>query len=359
MVLLLATAQSARAEPQVSQPLEADPKPRSGSAFLPVASYAPETELALGMFGAYFFRLADEPTASRPSSVAAVGLLTTRKQAIFELIPEVYWGHGRYRLWSKLDYRHFPNSLWGVGNDMPDSQRERYTESGPRLQLQMRRRLVDNVYLEGRLDLQYMRLSGVDVGGLLDRGAVPGASAGRVFGLGPSLLWDTRNHLLWPTFGGFYELTVMQYTKLIGGEYDFARTIANLRRFIPLGGTHVLATQLYFEGTFGNTPFHQLAMVGGQRMLRGYFEGRYRDRYLAAAQVEYRSPVLWRLSGVAFAGVGDVAPTLRAFGDIKPKWSVGGGARFLLNRDEHLNLRADVGFTLESWGLYVGIAEAF
>ena len=37
----------------------------------------------------------------------------------------------------------------------------------------------------------------------------------------------------------------------------------------------------------------------------------------------------------------------------------GGGLRFSLNEQERLNLRLDVGAGVDSWGAYVGIAEAF
>jgi hypothetical protein len=31
----------------------------------------------------------------------------------------------------------------------------------------------------------------------------------------------------------------------------------------------------------------------------------------------------------------------------------------MLNRDERLNLRADIGFGHDTWGMYVSVAEAF
>src|SRR5690606_28389648 len=97
-----------------------------GWAALPLAMYSPETHLGLGAFGVYFFRLGEADVETRPSSVALVGLYTTREQAIFELIPELYWDDERWHLWSKLDYRRFPDSYWGIGNNTPDGAEERY-----------------------------------------------------------------------------------------------------------------------------------------------------------------------------------------------------------------------------------------
>lgn len=351
MVLSLGLGRIAHAE-------EAE-KARSGWAALPVASYSPETELGVGAFAARFFRFASESTATRPSSLAAVALVTTREQVITEFLPELYWGEERYRIWAKLDYRLFPNSVWGVGNNLPDGQRERYQEKGPRLQTQARRRIQEGMFLEVRLDAQHMDISRVEAGGLLDDTRLAGSAGGWAVGLGFSLIWDTRNHLLVPNSGGFYELTLMRFSSWLGSDYDYSQMVVNLRRYLALPHGHVLATQLYFEGSQGNTPFYRLALVGGQHILRGYFEGRFRDHYLAAAQVEYRLPLFWRLGATAFTAVGDVAPSIGGFASLRPKVSIGGGLRLLLNREERLNLRADVGFSPEGPAVYVGVAEAF
>lgn len=341
-------------------PTPDDEPPRSGWAALPVVTFSPETQLGVGAFAAHFFRLEQESTRSRPSSLAAVALVTTREQAIFELIQELYWDDERWRFWTKADYRHYPNAFWGTGNDAPEASREWYLSSGPRIQTQIRRQLVGAFFLELRGDAEFLRNSDFLEGGLLATGRIPGARSGRVVGVGPTILLDTRNHLLVPREGGFYELSYMQFHGFLGGEFDFAKMVANLRRFMPAFQTHVIAVQLYLEASMGNTPFHRLALIGGQRLLRGYFEGRFRDRYLMASQVEYRMPLFWRLGAVAFLGAGAVAPTLGTFALRNSKWSLGGGLRFRLNEAERLNLRADVGLGLfDSWGLYVGIAEAF
>ena len=64
----------------------------------------------------------------------------------------------------------------------------------------------------------------------------------------------------------------------------------------------------------GQTPFYRLPALGGQNMLRGYYEGRYRDELYLASQVEYRTRLWRRIGAVAFAALGDVGPNLRDFG---------------------------------------------
>ena len=94
--------------------------------------------------------------------------------------------------------------------------------------------------------------------------------------------------------------------------------------------------------------------------MRGYFQGRYRDRHYIATQAEYRRP-LWRRFGiVAFVGAGDVFGSTD--GDLSMKnlkYSYGLGFRFLFNRRDEVNLRADIGFGEDTSGLYFGLEEAF
>jgi hypothetical protein len=49
-----------------------------------------------------------------------------------------------------------------------------------------------------------------------------------------------------------------------------------------------------------------LALLGGPETMRGYYMGRYRDKQLLAAQVEWRFSIWWRFIGVGFYGIGDV-----------------------------------------------------
>jgi hypothetical protein len=93
--------------------------------------------------------------------------------------------------------------------------------------------------------------------------------------------------------------------------------------------------------------------------MRGYYQGRYRDRIFATAQAEYRLTLSRRLGVVTFAGVGDVGSTLASLTMRSLKVSAGLGLRFALNPDEHLNVRMDWGFGRGTDGLYFSIREAF
>lgn len=344
--------------PREEKPVEPEEQEFSWSA-LPVGTYAPETELGVGAFGAVMFRIGDAGEDARASAIAGVALVTTLGQAIFELISELYWDDDDFRIWTKLDYRYYPNRFWGVGSRTPDNQEELYTENGPRFQFFFRRNVFRKLYLELRLDAQFSKVEDLRPGGILDSGDVVGAHSRRAIGLGPTVGWDSRDHSLEPHEGGFHEVSLLQFHEGLGSDQTFTRLELNLRQYFNLAEGHTLATQLYGAFAYGNVPFYRLPLAGGQNVLRGYFEGRYRDRALIAAQVEYRAHLFWRFGGVLFAAAGDVGPSLSEIRFSPLKWSVGGGLRLQLNEDERFNLRADLGVGYQTYGIYVGIAEAF
>jgi outer membrane translocation and assembly module TamA len=100
--------------------------------------------------------------------------------------------------------------------------------------------------------------------------------------------------------------------------------------------------------------------MGGDVIMRGYPDRRYVDRNSLAAQIEYRSPPLWRISGVVFVNAGKVFDELAhvADGSLHTGWGL--GLRFIADREQHVPLRLDVGIDENGGaGVYFLITEAF
>jgi hypothetical protein len=120
-----------------------------------------------------------------------------------------------------------------------------------------------------------------------------------------------------------------------------------------------VALQALAVASSGQPPFDQYPQLGGESLLRGYFQGRYRDRSLLAFQGEYRLPLFWKFGLAGFAGIGQVAPDFGGFG-LDRFWVAGGaGLRFLLAKREGLNIRMDFAFGEGSSGFYLSFGEAF
>jgi outer membrane protein assembly factor BamA len=197
-------------------------------------------------------------------------------------------------------------------------------------------------------------------GGLLAGGAVPGSAGGTLAGAGLSVVRDTRDHVVSSTRGSYAAMTVRRVGAPFPGDFDFNRATLDLRLFRPLGRGQVLGVQAYGRSAVGDVPFQSLPVLGGQRIMRGVFEGRYRDHHLVAAQAEYRLHVWRRLGLVGFAAAGQVAPRLDGLALSELHYTAGYGLRFLLNAQEGMNLRLDFGYGGGgASGVYITAGEAF
>ena len=73
--------------------------------------------------------------------------------------------------------------------------------------------------------------------------------------------------------------------------------------------------------------------------MRGYYEGRYRDKHSMATQLELRQHV-WRRNGiVARVGVGNVFHDSKSFKHLLPNYGIGYRWEF----KKHVNVRLDYG----------------
>ena len=119
----------------------------------------------------------------------------------------------------------------------------------------------------------------------------------------------------------------------------------------------MLASRVATQYTTGNTPFFLYPAFGQGADLRGYEMGSYRDRFLVAAQAEYRHRFTERIGAVAFGGVGSVAPDFAGWEETL--WSVGAGFRWVIAPKNNISLRVDIARGRDETIYYVGIGEAF
>ncbi len=333
---------------------------------LPVVFYQPETGIGFGAVVSYYFRLSQAATAaqgiSRPSTVSVIGIYTAKKQIITSLGGELYLGReGRTRLLGDVGYVKFPTKFWGIGNNTPDEDEEDYTPETVSALLDLQREVFPGWFLGGTVQAAYRKLTKVEEDGQLAGGTVPGAEDGGIVGLGLVVTRDTRDNIVFPRRGGLHRLSATLYDGVFGSDYDFGLYALDLRGYLPLFTSHVLALRALGMASSGAPPFDLYPELGGDVLLRGYFQGRFRDRQLMAFQGEYRAPLVWRMGIAWFFEVGQVASTFGEFDFDRFKLSAGGGLRFQLSRQEGLNVRADYGwgFDVGSGGFYLSIGEAF
>jgi outer membrane protein assembly factor BamA len=365
LAILLITA--APGPPALAEPADADTadggdrtaEGRNGWIFFPYIFYTPETRVGVGGGGGYFFRNPCSCDESRPSTVLGNVIYTQNKQLVLAVQPSIYWRDEKYYLRTELSYQKFPDKFYGIGNDTDEDAEEDFTPENFQIILKTQVRLLPGLYLGPLVEFSDSRLKKVTEGGLLASGKIRGSEGGQASGVGMEINRDTRDNVYYPSTGGYYQLSAIFFSAVLGSDYEFKRYILDLRQYLPVTAAHVLALQFYGRSTNREVPFQLLSKLGGTYQMRGYYEGRYRDQDMIVLQGEYRLP-LWRRFGlVCFAGVGDVACKTSAFHARDFKSSAGLGIRYLLEPEEKLNLRFDFGFGKDTSGFYVNFTEAF
>jgi hypothetical protein len=365
IVVASAAAVASGAAPLASQS-QADSAHAPGSTLipLPVLFYQPETGTGFGALATYAFYPGQSPTGGnarvQPSTVTAIGIYTTKKQIVTALEAELFLSGGRTRVFASAGYVKFPTKFWGIGNETADEAEEDFTPESVEIQAEVQREITHGWYVGVSARVAHRRLVEVADGGLLQGGSVPGSTDGRVTGGGVLLTRDTRDNTVYPQSGSWMHLQGSIYDGALGSEFEYRAATLDLRQYLTAFVSHVVALRAVAMASSEGTPFDLLPTLGGDALLRGYYDGRFRDRHLTALQAEYRAPLWWRIGAVAFVEAGQVAGS---FGDFRWggfKTSLGGGIRIRLS-DEGLNIRADYGYGLavEEGGFYLAIGEAF
>jgi hypothetical protein len=331
-------------------------RPGESSRFaLPVLFWLPETRLGFGATGGIHFHLSGAP---RSSSVFVVGAYTLNGQGSADVAGDVYLRDGTL-LSGRVRLVHFPDAFYGIGPDSQESAREPFTRRWAQAIVAAEVPVVPRRLRAGlRVDVRGEDIQDLEPGGLLASGQIEGANGFTAVGLGGSVTWDTRDRPLFPLRGSFVQAWYLHYPEALGRHREFATANLEGRIFIPLGGGQVLGAAAFLDESFGDVPFTMLPKLGSTRFLRGWREGRFRDRLAWAAQSELRLPLAERVYGTIFAAVGEVAPDLGSLRADALRAAGGLGVRYRLT-SEGANIRIDLAQSTAGPALYVLVLEAF
>lgn len=326
---------------------------------LPVVFFSPETDWGAGVVSLFSFRFKGESKKTRISQFQFGAAYTQRNQFLLYLPFQLYAKNENLFSFGEVGYYKYSYRFFGVGSDLSGSDEELYNVTFPRIRLNLMKLAKPKWYVGLRYWFDGYDITKVEESGLLAGSNIAGAEGGIISSLGFISLVDSRNDYNYPSSGTYFEFVALPNLHAYGSDFEFTRFSADYVKYLGLN-KNVLAINLYSVTTIGKVPFNELALIGGTRRMRGYFEGRFRDRNMLMAQTEYRREIFWQLGFIVFAGYGVVSKNIGNFElqDIKP--SAGLGLRYRLSKDEKINLRLDYGIGESgSSGFYLTIGEAF
>lgn len=338
---------------------EPSPQKTSGLHVLPIIDYSPETSWGFGAAGISYFQLSKGKFLERPSNIVMKATYTVNKQFSLQVDPDLYFRDG-YHVQAFFTYSDYPSKFWGIGNETTASMEEDYTARYWKFRAQPLKRVYRSLYLGFQYLYNDTAVIEIQEGGELAAGTVPGSSGGAVSGLGFLMNWDSRDSIFFPTKGSFHQFSMTSYGQALGSDFSFSQFNLDVRKYFRFSEAQVLGLEARVVFETGDPPFWAMSLLGGDSIMRGYYLGRYRDRNMICWQAEYRwTPAVWRLGVVGFLGFGDVVDKVAHFKLSDFKYSVGFGLRYILNKEQNLNIRLDFGFGNGTSGVYITGGEAF
>ncbi len=338
-----------------------DPEAEQGARFLPVPIlfYSPETRFGAGASALYLAAPdTDEVGREIASSVSVVGFATQEDQFLTAAQVQLYLDHGRTVVTGAASLSRFPGRFYGLGNDTRLAAEEDYTPRRLTLEAQGLRTVAGPFRAGIRLEAHRLELSEIEEDGFFTSGGIPGAEGGWASGVVALAELDSRDRRHAPSRGAYLRAEAGFFARPLGSDYRYRTGLLDARGYLGRSGL-VLAVRGLVRASGRETPFHLLPALGGESLLRGHYEGRFRDRTLAAVQVEPRIRVVGRLSAAVFLGAGEVAPAAGALTLDGVHVSGGAGIRILISEETGLGLRLDQGFARDESGFYVSLGEAF
>lgn len=341
--------------------LSAQDERESSTLAFPVAFFLPETRWGFGLAGAHTFYLNAEDSISPPSQVQLVSAYTQNKQFLCYLPFNLFWDNRRWQATGELGWHRYSYNFYGIGNDVDLSFVESYLIDFPRLRLHVINKVSDSWYFGGRCWADYFTIENnqLDADGLLVGESIAGSEGGAVMGVGLSIARDTRDDVYSTTQGGFAEFVIQDHSRFWLGDYNFTKYRLDVRGFKPVKDHIVLAGQLLAIHTTGTVPFNHMGMVGGSKINRGYYQGRFRDKSVVSAQGEVRFNIWRAAGGCVFGSVGVIGDGIGDLSLGNNHYAGGVGLRYVLDEEKGVNFRLDYAWAQGSSGLYITFGEAF
>ncbi len=325
----------------------------------PIPISSPAVGSGVTLLGGYIFPISKNDDVSQPSVVGGAVLLTNNGTRAYAFATELYFKRDRYHVLSGYAHGDLNYDFYGTGTPAGDT--------GLKLGLNQ----TGNVFFGEALRRMFWR---VFIGPTLWWGSstivpqranenhpnLPPLEVGlRMRSVGFKIERDTTPNRFYPVSGTTLRFSADFFAKDLGGTFTFQTYRIKFNGYHSLDDKQVIAYNAFVCATGGRAPYFGQCIFGMQNELRGYQAGRYIDKKMIAAQLEYRLVLPKRLGLAAFVGLGEVASSFSSLNGQNLLGSFGAGPRFMLSSKYHVNLRADVAQGKNGPTFSMGLGEAF
>ena len=318
---------------------------------VPAFGYSPETKTYFGAVCLFNFNFYND-TLTRSSNAKIEFNYSWNKQLILESEWNYFFKAEKWFMQGLMHFSKYPDRYYGIGANTNDSSELLFQSQRIKLHGSLLKQIAPKLFIG--LGLKYQNYSNLSYFDNLN--SFSELKAQQTVGIRFIALQDKRNNLLTPTKGNYLELS----TAINKSETVYSHVFLDARKYFSFSKSFqpVIAFRLYHLSTLGNAPFYDGAIFGGDRQIRGYFYGRFRDQHSSILQAEYRMKIVWRFGLAVFGGAGLIYNSSISLENFKPNTGI--GLRFLVDKKENTFLRFDYAIGKQNQnGFYVSFGEAF
>ena len=318
--------------------------------------YSTDTKLGIGLVAAGLYRANANDTLLPPSNVSLFGDVSTVGFYMLGIRGTHIFPQDKYRADYTIYFYSFPCKFWGMGYDMgdDDSNKSDMKRWQARFKASFLFHMGDNLYLGPMVSYDYV------IGRRIERPELLNGMDQHTWNIGAgfSAVYDTRDVLTYPHRGFYINLSQCFRPRFMGNDYAFSTTELQVDAYQRVWKGAILAEDFRTMLNFGNPSWGMMALLGNSNSMRGYYEGRYRDKHKMEAQVELRQHIWKRNSLTTWVGAGTV---FHKFSEMRsrhilPNFGIGYRWEFKKN----VNVRLDYGFgKAGQTGFLFSINEAF
>ncbi len=317
--------------------------------------YSTDSKFGIGLVAAGVYRKDKNDSTVQPSNVSIYFDITTKLCAQLGVRGIHIFPGDHRRISYDVNFANINTKFWGIGynNAINDDNESKYKYLNSHAQAEYVWRFCGKFFGGPMATFDY--INGRDF-------AKPELWDGedhRTFnvGAGFTLQYDTRDNSTYTTKGTYLRLDQLFQPRFMANRNAFSQTEFTASSFHQIWKGGILATTIHTHLTYGNTPWGLLPIIGGSYTMRGYFEGRYRDKCEIDICLELRQHI-WRRNGaVVWIGAGSVFPEFDAmrWRKVLPNYGIGYRWEF----KKYMNVRLDLGFGRHQTGFIFSINEAF
>lgn len=338
-------------------------------------SYTPEASAGLGGAVLASFRVNKNDTISQRSFIPAGFNITLNGTFVFAGAGTLFFNENRFRIYINYGYRNEPSHYFGKGYDAIElveksDSTTKFHKSSFQLYPRFVWKVKPHLYTGPLFDINFNKSTDINPVMANDPYFNKFKQKYINIGIGGLVQYDTRDDIATPTSGMLLSAIAKLYGKYLGGAYNYEMFELEYRQFQQVFRPRstlawIAKTQI---GT-GNVPFTELPSFGSPFDLRGYYWGKYRDKTMAYAILEYRhmfgsmekykSGNFWAKCGfVGWVGTGTIgnAPVVDW-----NKWKINYGVGIRIQMQPGKNFRLDIGKDPNQKGMavYMNMTEAF